>query len=154
MKSYVAGFCFSRYETSVVMVKKARPDWQAGKLNGVGGKVEPGETPVQAMVREFKEETGLKVSGWELFALLQGRDQAGDPWQVWWYRASCGLEPREAQLVPESSEEPVGWYWTNHVTHRAFTCIPNVPWLLDMANRESRHDWPYYVKEVADVCHE
>lgn len=33
-----------------------------GKWNGPGGKVEPGETPLECVVREVWEETGLTVS--------------------------------------------------------------------------------------------
>jgi 8-oxo-dGTP diphosphatase len=46
---------------AVVMVKKNRPAWQAGKFNFPGGKIEEGETPEQAMYREFLEETGVEV---------------------------------------------------------------------------------------------
>lgn len=32
-----------------------------GKINGPGGRLEPGETPVQAAVRETSEEVGLEI---------------------------------------------------------------------------------------------
>ncbi|MDH3733454.1 MAG: 8-oxo-dGTP diphosphatase [Gemmatimonadota bacterium] len=32
----------------------------AGKLNGAGGKLDPGETPHEAAVREFEEELGVR----------------------------------------------------------------------------------------------
>lgn len=57
---YVLGFLFV-YDY-VLLIEKKRPVWQAGKYNGVGGKVEPGETAAQAMIREFKEEVGIDVS--------------------------------------------------------------------------------------------
>jgi 8-oxo-dGTP diphosphatase len=38
----------------------------AGKYNGFGGKVEPGETVKSAAVREVEEEVGIKVSEREL----------------------------------------------------------------------------------------
>lgn len=44
----------------VLVVKKDRPAWQAGRFNLVGGKIEQGETPEQCAVRELLEETGLK----------------------------------------------------------------------------------------------
>lgn len=64
---YVAGFAFSRNFRDVALVRKERPDWQAGRLNGIGGKIEAGETPAEAMVREFQEETGLATApvDWE-----------------------------------------------------------------------------------------
>ncbi len=45
----------------VVLVDKTSPSWQIGRLNLPGGKVEPGETPVRAAVRELREETSLEA---------------------------------------------------------------------------------------------
>jgi 8-oxo-dGTP pyrophosphatase MutT (NUDIX family) len=56
---YVLGFVFNRNLGRVLLVLKNRPAWQANKLNGIGGKIEVGETPLQAMEREFREETGF-----------------------------------------------------------------------------------------------
>jgi 8-oxo-dGTP diphosphatase len=55
---YVTGFCFDASSNNVLLIKKNRPEWQKGRLNGIGGKIEPGETPMQAMLREFEEECG------------------------------------------------------------------------------------------------
>ena len=60
-KRYVVGFAFSKGLQSVLLIRKNRPKWQEGRLNGVGGKVEPGEDYLSAMVREFREETGLDI---------------------------------------------------------------------------------------------
>ena len=62
---YVVGYCFDPYFEHVVLIEKARPEWQAGKLNGVGGKIEPKETPRRAMVREFQEEAGVYIPAWQ-----------------------------------------------------------------------------------------
>ena len=43
----------------------------AGKVTGFGGKIEPGETPATAAIRELEEETGLKVSAGDLQAVGQ-----------------------------------------------------------------------------------
>lgn len=71
---YVVGFLFSNERRWVTLIRKNRPDWQAGKYNGVGGKVEVGEAVNDAMVREFYEETGVKTkwTDWKEFALLRG----------------------------------------------------------------------------------
>lgn len=42
----------------VLLVLKDKPEWQKGKLNLPGGKVEEGESPEQAATRELKEESG------------------------------------------------------------------------------------------------
>ncbi len=40
---------------------KKKQDINAGKWIGVGGKIEPGETPLQCITREVYEETGLTL---------------------------------------------------------------------------------------------
>jgi 8-oxo-dGTP diphosphatase len=82
---YVAGFAFTPSLEEVLLVEKRKPAWQAGKYNGVGGKVEPGESSATAMVREFTEETGLTVTGWEIFCRLFFAGEA----QVNFYRATA-----------------------------------------------------------------
>ena len=66
MTKYVVGLIFNVERTEVLLINKNRPDWQKGKLNGVGGKVEEGELPYEAMVRECKEECGLLLYNWLL----------------------------------------------------------------------------------------
>lgn len=43
---------------------KKKQDENAGKWVGVGGKLEPGESPDTCLVREVKEETGFTLHGW------------------------------------------------------------------------------------------
>lgn len=69
---YVAGFLFNTARDTVVLVQKQRPKWQAGRFNGVGGKIEDGEEPLAAMRREFREETGVEVREWRQFCKLTG----------------------------------------------------------------------------------
>ena len=73
-QSYVLGFMFDPAMRNVVLIRKNRPTWQAGLLNGVGGKIEPEEAPLQAMVREFEEETGFRTSkeDWAPTGLVTG----------------------------------------------------------------------------------
>jgi len=59
--NYVLGFVFNKSRTKVALIKKNRPEWQAGKLNGIGGKIEENEACVDAMSREFLEETGYFI---------------------------------------------------------------------------------------------
>jgi 8-oxo-dGTP pyrophosphatase MutT (NUDIX family) len=69
MKSYCVGFLFDNKD-NVLLVKKNRPEWQFGRLNGIGGKVEPAEFYKSAMVRESVEEIGFTPE-WELFSVYK-----------------------------------------------------------------------------------
>lgn len=61
MKHYVVGLIFNTQADRIVLVRKDRPEKLAGKISGPGGKVEAGETSLEAIQREIKEETGLVV---------------------------------------------------------------------------------------------
>jgi 8-oxo-dGTP diphosphatase len=53
------GFIFNRTRKRVLLVKKKRPEWQAGKWNAIGGKIDDTDAnPLAAMQRESSEETG------------------------------------------------------------------------------------------------
>ncbi len=73
-KRYVVGFAIE--DAQVLLIRKARPAWQAGKLNGVGGKIERAERSIDAMVREFREETQIATAPdcWELRAQVAWND--------------------------------------------------------------------------------
>ena len=55
-----------------VLLLRGAPDkklW-AGKYNGLGGHIEPGETPHQAAIREVEEEAGMTVEALTLRAVV------------------------------------------------------------------------------------
>ena len=58
--NYVCAFVMD-HAYNILLIRKKRPDWQAGYLNGVGGKIEFGESVREAMSREFYEETGISI---------------------------------------------------------------------------------------------
>lgn len=53
--------CFIKKGTKFLMLNRNKHP-NMGLWNGVGGKIEPDETPVDSMLREVYEETGLRVS--------------------------------------------------------------------------------------------
>lgn len=122
-KRYVAGFLIDRWAHEIVLVEKNRPKWQEGYLNGVGGHIEEGETPQEAMRREFREETGHDRNDWELYTMLEG-----DGFIVYFFRAfDSMLRP----LVRTMTDEEIKIISLDDVA--VGICIPNLTWLVPMA---------------------
>lgn len=122
-KGYVVGFLFDEDKKEVVLIKKNKPEWQKGFLNGVGGKIEPGECAETAMEREFEEETSVKNHAWRLFCVMKFTDC-----DVHCYKAFLS---KKYATVKSVTEEEVGWYPVAAVPH--LKTISNIPWLIHMA---------------------
>jgi 8-oxo-dGTP pyrophosphatase MutT (NUDIX family) len=74
-RQYVVGFMFTDDTLQVLLIRKTHPRWQAGFLNGIGGHVETGEFPPEALRREFYEETGEKSEAeWTHTCTYEGSD--------------------------------------------------------------------------------
>jgi 8-oxo-dGTP pyrophosphatase MutT (NUDIX family) len=65
------GFAVSFDGASVLLLEKGRPAALKGKWIGVGGHIEPGETPHDAIVRESKEEADIDVPTWESLGVVE-----------------------------------------------------------------------------------
>ena len=119
MQGYVCGFLFSADRGRVLLIRKRRPAWQAGKLNGVGGKIEPGETPPQAMRREFREEAELDVAEWQEVLTLTGPD-----WRGHFFRAFGDIDAARAITDERLEIHPVAQLPPD--------TIPNLRWMIPM----------------------
>jgi 8-oxo-dGTP diphosphatase len=51
-------------ERQLVLMRRTRPAWQAGRVNALGGGIIDGETPASAARREVREECGVDVAEW------------------------------------------------------------------------------------------
>jgi 8-oxo-dGTP diphosphatase len=147
MKEYVVGFAFDPTDTMVALIRKNRPSWQAGRLNGIGGKVERFEMPLLAMGREFREEVGDAPVIWRHFATLEGHDDSAriqdpEPFRVWLFRGV-------AASIVSRTDEPVAWFdsFALRASGAAPVVVPNLLWLVPMARSRQEHDWPFRIVE-------
>lgn len=95
----------------------------AGKYNGLGGHIEPGETPYQAAVREVQEEAGLTVAVLTLRAVVHATlpEPPGVIFFVFVGEAPAG-EPRpSAEGIPE---------WVSLSSLYALPLVEDLPQLL------------------------
>ena len=125
---YVVGFLFDETRQAVALIRKTKPEWQRGKLNGVGGKVEDGETPLQAMRREFWEETGVDVpeAEWEPLGTLQSVNSV-----VHMFRAVGN-----PYAVQTTTDEVVGVYHWQFLDYTE--AVPNLRWSLPFCAEPTR----------------
>ena len=132
---YVVGFVFhSTDPIQVLLIIKRRPKWQEGKLNGVGGKIEDGETPLEAMIRECKEETDIYIEDWKPVCILDDKRV----WRVFFFTSKSPEEPRFI-----TDERPI---WIDSHALPA-NVLPNLHWLIPMA-RAAPGGCPLHVIEL------
>lgn len=124
MIEYVLGFAFRHDDSkSVLLIRKDHPSWQAGKLNGIGGHIEPGESAMGAMVREFKEEAGVEIphEKWTMFGYIQGTS-----WKVHLFTSHTW----EVDAAESQTPEKIEWH---HADSLPGDVLHNIPWLVAMA---------------------
>lgn len=141
MKKYVTGFLFSEDAKHLVLIKKINPAWQKGLFNGVGGKIESNELSVDAMVREFFEETGVMTQqeDWTCFANIY-RPNCYD---VDMYFARTDLAFRARTIEAEEIH-------LVQVGELPKNMIPNLQWLIPLAlDTQADFSTPVRVQEVA-----
>lgn len=83
----------------VLIVEKDKPEWQKGRYNLPGGKIEDGETPQEAALRELIEEAGgiqTSSSMPNLMGVIQGSWGKVHCLQVW-ADPTIPLTPQESE---------------------------------------------------------
>lgn len=130
MTIYTLGIIFTPDLKEVVLIKKARPEWQAGHYNFPGGKSEEDtntldgkEEAIKCISREIKEETGLNIKpkAWLQIGMLRNSAQ----YLVWIYTTQ--IDKSELFYDPA---EPCAWY---PVDNMPAECLPNLKFLLPFA---------------------
>ncbi len=109
MDKFVVGFAFADHDDSdrccVLLVKKNRPEWQRGYLNGIGGKIEGDESPEAAMDRECHEEAGLDLA-WQYRGFLNGTNFDGKRFECHLFYAFN----RDVMRFRQREDESLGLY--------------------------------------------
>jgi 8-oxo-dGTP diphosphatase len=103
----LATLCYLRKDGRTLMIHRVKKagDIHAGKWNGLGGKLEPGETPEECAAREIREESGLIARRLELKGVLSFPGFANDED---WY-AFVFVVPEFEGQISESQEGYLQW---------------------------------------------
>jgi 8-oxo-dGTP diphosphatase len=127
----------------VALIRKNKPEWQKGKLNGIGGHIEE-EKPIDAMCREFSEETTHPESGpWNEFAHL-----IGDDFEVFCFACFGNLG-----RVKSKTEEIVEIHHVDTIHPLRGDMIENLPWLIALAVDCLADNMPNYTRVEYPIKH-
>jgi 8-oxo-dGTP diphosphatase len=97
-----------------VLLARRRGDPFAGRWDLPGGFLDEGEHPLDALVRELREETGLEVEPLEFVGIWMDRygnaENAPSTLNLYWTAHVTGGEPEPADDVTE-----LGWFAPNEL---------------------------------------
>ena len=119
-----ATLCAIIREGRILLQRKAAGRFGEGKWNGAGGKLEPGENPVDGVIREVLEETELRIREprrhgrldhffgdrsvpvWSVHVFsasdFEGEPVGGEEGELWWF-------PLEEIPYGEMWEDDIHW---------------------------------------------
>lgn len=129
MKTITATLCYVRSGGKTLMMHRNKKpgDVHKGKWNGLGGKLDSGESPEECVIREVREESGLEIAAPRLHGILTfPAFKPGEDWLVFVYTAS-----RHTGILGTCAEGDLEW-----VTAERLAALPLwegdqifLPWL-------------------------
>ena len=139
MTDYVVGFAF--VNDCVLLIHKKRPDWQKDFLTGVGGKLEKCELFIDAMIREFREESGLEILNWKLFCRYRHNDN-----KVFFYAAKISV--KQFLQVRNMTDEKLSLIHCDYLYK--FKTIENLKWLIPLAKYVLKNPENFFMSGVEE----
>lgn len=134
IQEYCLGFIY--YSGSVLLMLRTR-GW-----NGIRGKLEPGETPIEAMKREAEEGVSIPLGGseleWERCGQLRGTYYDTNP-KVKGYSYvihcfSAAVSVVHGPVTSKDPTEPVSFFGVDTVYTLRRMLAPNLIWLLELCH--------------------
>jgi 8-oxo-dGTP diphosphatase len=125
MKKYSLGFIFNSSYTHVLLIHKNNPDWQRGKINGIGGKIEEDESAIKCIIRETMEETGIKTEekDWIHYGQIVNGDKSTS--QLFY----CLYTGSQSDAATQEDEE-IEWFVVDRLPKNIMS---NLSWLIPLA---------------------
>lgn len=121
VETYKYTLGFVRAGDKILFLNRQKAPWM-GRWNGIGGKLDAAETPLQCIVREAYEETGLSIEEWQDRGVMR------------WFRDGADLGGVHL-FTAEISEAEATKYPTPYVhCHEGILDWKLYEWLVDADN--------------------
>jgi 8-oxo-dGTP diphosphatase len=111
----IYNICFITRGDEVLLLNRERSSWM-GCWNGIGGKLEPGESPRDSMIREIAEETGITGYDLDFRGLITWNSGAGSYGGMYTYVAKVPAD-YEFQVPLRTEEGILDWKKTGWILH-------------------------------------
>ena len=131
----LTNLCLVRRGREILLQDRVKADWRGLALPG--GHVEPGESVVDSVIREMKEETGLTVKNPRLRGIKQFPTDTGR-YIVFLYEAT-----EFEGTLRDSEEGRVDWYPRDKVS--SLPTVNHLEELLQVMEREDLSEFIYLV---------
>jgi 8-oxo-dGTP pyrophosphatase MutT (NUDIX family) len=149
--AFTCGFAVNESNHSRVLLiqKKRGPSFNIGKWNGLGGKIEVGETPRGCMAREFEEECGIVTdpAQWTCFHTETHLARAEQTLNPRIYFMTTKLDDDLFFRFGSMTDEPVEEFYINEYRMTEDSDTPkvyNLRYLLQMVScwhEHPEHQW-------------
>ena len=124
MKKYTLSFIFNSTLDKVLLIHKLTPEWQVGKINGLGGKIEQGEDSLTCIMREIKEESNLDTEKekWNYIGTMGS--------QSWTADVFCYVYLGNIADAKTMEAEKIEWFPLDSLP---LNMIENLHWLIPLS---------------------
>ena len=129
--------CLLRRGDEILLQNRVKKDWQGYALPG--GHVEPGESIVEAVIREMKEETGLTVETPRLCGIKQFPIEGGR------YLVFLFCADRFSGELRSSEEGKMEWIPRTALGN--YPCVKDLEELLQVMESGELTEFRYFVEE-------